>query len=262
MRVGYIQTAPVFGDKEKNFENINNLVSKIKADVIVLPELFATGYTFTSKRETHELAENTEGRTSTFMKKLAKKTNSIIIGGYAEKNNQKLYNSAMIVSKNRIIGNYRKIHLYFKEKLWFSPGDLPLEVYKFKDFNIGVMICFDWFFPETMRSLALLGADIIAHPSNLVLPFCQKAMITRCLENKVFAITSNRVGGEKRGNDNFEFTGKSQITSYNGEILSSAPEKKPFVDVIEVELNNVRDKSINKYNHIFKDRRADLYISK
>lgn len=262
MRVGYIQTDPIFGEKQKNFENIKKLVSNTKADVIVLPELFATGYTFTSKREVHELAENFEGNTSAFMKNLAKKTNSLIIGGYIEKSNQKLYNSALIVSKSRIIGNYRKIHLFFKEKLWFSPGNLPLEVYNYKDFNIGIMICFDWFFPETVRSLALLGADLIAHPSNLVLPFCQNAMVTRCLENKVFAITSNRVGAESRGDDSFEFTGKSQITSFNGEILSSAPEKKAFIDFVEIELDSVRDKYINSYNNIFEDRRVNLYISK
>ena len=95
------------------------------------------------------------------------------------------------------------------------------------------MICFDWFFPETARSLALLGADIIAHPANLVLPYCQKAMITRCLENRVFAVTANRIGQEKRGEDDFQFTGASQIISYDGKVLSSAPNDKIFVDFEE-----------------------------
>src|SRR5207253_5521489 len=62
-----------------------------------------------------------------------------------------------------------------------------------------MMVCFDWFFPESVRTLALAGAEIIAHPSNLVLPYCPDAMVIRCLENRVFAVTANRIGAEKRG---------------------------------------------------------------
>jgi len=262
MKVGYIQTYPVFGEKKKNFEQVNSLIFNKRADILVLPELFATGYNFTSKREANDLAEKTEGMTAEFMKDLAKKTKSLVIGGYIEKYKDNLYNSAMMVSEKGIEGNYRKIHLYYKEKLWFNHGDLPLEVYQFKEVNIGVMICFDWFFPEMVRSLALLNADIIAHPANLVLPYCQNAMITRCLENKVYAITSNRIGAEKRGKDNFQFTGKSQITSYDGKVLSSAPEDEIFIDIVDIELENVRDKFINTYNNIFEDRRTALYKTK
>ena len=262
MKVGYIQTSPVFGEKEKNFEQVNSLILNKKADILVLPELFATGYNFTSKREVSNLAENINGLTADFMIEIAKKTKALVIGGYIERDEENLYNSAIIVSDKGVEGNYRKIHLYYKEKLWFSQGNLPLKVYKFTDFNIGIMICFDWFFPETARTLALLDADIIVHPANLVLPYCQNAMVTRCLENKVYAITSNRVGAERRGEDNFKFTGKSQITSYDGEILSSAPEYESSIGIVDIELDNVREKSINAFNHIFEDRRPDLYESK
>ena len=262
MKVGYIQTSPIFGEKEKNFKQVNELILNKRADVLVLPELFATGYNFISKMEVTDLAEYTDGLTAEFMIKLAKKTKALVIGGYIEKHKEDLYNSAMIVSEKGVEGNYRKIHLYYKEKLWFSQGDLPLEVYKFTDFNIGIIICFDWFFPETIRTLALLGADIIAHPSNLILPYCQSAMITRCLENKVYSITSNRIGAEKRGKENFKFTGKSQITSYNGEIVSSAPDEKIFVDIVDIEIDSVRKKNINAFNNIFEDRRPDLYRTK
>ncbi|GAH14135.1 unnamed protein product, partial [marine sediment metagenome] len=139
-------------------------------------------------------------------------------------------------SDSEVLGTYRKLHLYYKEKLWFSLGNKPLKIYEVKNAKIGIMICFDWFFPETMRSLNLLGADIIAHPANLVLPYCQRAMITRCLINRVFAITSNRIGNEARGEDNFTFTGRSQITSYNGDILSSAPKDKPHIDFVKIDV--------------------------
>ncbi|MHA1509961.1 MAG: nitrilase-related carbon-nitrogen hydrolase, partial [Promethearchaeota archaeon] len=142
---------------------------------------------------------------------------------------------------------------------WFSPGNKPLEIYDVKKAKVGIMICFDWFFPETIRSLALLGAEIIAHPANLVLPYCQNAMTTRCLINRVFAVTCNRIGNEVRGEDNFVFTGGSQITSYNGEVLSTAPTDKPHIDFVEIDVTQARDKNLNKYNNIFEDRRTELY---
>ncbi len=259
MKVGYIQTSPIFGDKEKNFDQVNAMVSEVKADLLVLPELFATGYTFISKKEAKSLAEGLEGQTAQFLIKLSKTTSSIIVGGFIEKSREKIFNSAMIVSDSEVLGVYRKLHLYYKEKLWFSPGNKPLITYNIKGVNIGIMICFDWIFPETVRSLALLGADIIAHPANLVLPYCQNAMVTRCLENRVIAITSNRIGVENRGTNHFKFTGGSQITSYNGEILSSAPEAEEFVDIVDIDIKKTRDKNLNEYNNLFEDRRKEFY---
>ncbi|KKK42872.1 MAG: (R)-stereoselective amidase [Candidatus Lokiarchaeum sp. GC14_75] len=261
MKVGYIQTSPIFGKKERNFDQIEKLLANIKADLIVLPELFATGYTFISKEEAMSFAEKSNGNTGQFLVEIAKKSGAVVVGGYIEKEDKNIYNSAMIVSSKGVIDSYRKIHLYFKEKLWFSPGDKKIEVFEIDGAKIGIMICFDWIFPETARTLSILGADIIAHPSNLVLPYCQKAMVTRCLENRVFAITANRIGKEIRGEDNFNFTGASQITSYNGKILSSAPTNKPFVDFAEVDLKKSRDKKLNRFNNLIKDRRKEMYLS-
>ncbi|MHA1235740.1 MAG: nitrilase-related carbon-nitrogen hydrolase, partial [Promethearchaeota archaeon] len=243
----------------QNFEQVENLLGNTKADLIVLPELFATGYTFISKEETESLAENTEGETAKFLMGLAEKTDSVVVGGFIEKDGNQIFNSSMIVSDNEVLGTYRKLHLYYKEKMWFSPGNKPLEIYDVKKAKVGIMICFDWFFPETIRSLALLGAEIIAHPANLVLPYCQNAMTTRCLINRVFAVTCNRIGNEVRGEDNFAFTGGSQITSYNGEVLSTAPTDKPHIDFVEIDVTQARDKNLNKYNNIFEDRRTELY---
>ncbi|MHA2183058.1 MAG: nitrilase-related carbon-nitrogen hydrolase [Promethearchaeota archaeon] len=261
IKVGYVQTSPIFGDKEKNFEQIEDLLKGVKADLIVLPELFATGYTFISKNEAMSLAETTKGKTSDFLIKVSKMTKAILIGGYIEQAGDEIYNSAMIVSNDRIIDSYRKIHLYYKEKLWFSPGDKPLKVYEVNDIKIGVMICFDWIFPESIRSLALLGADIIAHPANLVLPYCQKAMITRCLENRVYSITANRIGQEKRGEDNFTFTGSSQITSSNGDVLTSAPTDNFHIGFIDIDVHTARNKQLNKFNNLIEDRRPQFYFN-
>ncbi|MEJ2251682.1 MAG: nitrilase-related carbon-nitrogen hydrolase [Candidatus Lokiarchaeota archaeon] len=260
MKVGYAQINTIFGEKQKNFEQVESLLADMNANLIVLPELFATGYTFTSKEEAYELSETTEGETAKFLISLAKKTNSTIVAGFIEREENKIYNAALIVDKKSLMGTYRKIHLYFKEKLWFSPGNRDLEIFVVNNVKIGIMICFDWFFPEIMRSLAVLGADIVAHPANLVLPYCQKAMITRCLENRVFAITANRIGEEIRGVDNFKFTGGSQITSYDGEILSSAPTDKNSTGFFQIDVSKARNKNLNEYNNLIKDRRKEFYL--
>jgi predicted amidohydrolase len=82
--------------------------------------------------------------------------------------------------------------------------------------KVGMMICFDWIFPESARTLALKGAQIIAHPSNLVLSYCQQAMFTRAVENRVFTITANRTGTEINGDKELYFTGKSVIVDTKG----------------------------------------------
>ena len=259
MKVGYIQNSPIFGEKKKNFAQIENLIKDTKADLIILPELFATGYTFVSKEEASSLAEDINGPTSQFLMQLSNDTRAIIVGGFAEKDKDKVYNSALMVYKDKIIGIYRKIHLFNREKLWFSPGDEPFKIFEVNNVKIGMMICFDWIFPESMRSLSLLGAEIIAHSANLVLPYCQKAMETFCLVNRVFAITANRIGLEKRGDDEFIFTGASQITAFNGDVLSSAPVNEIFLDIVKIEIKQARNKSLNKFNDLIKDRRPKFY---
>ena len=112
MKVGYFQTSPRFGDKKFNFEKVENLITNIKADLIVLPELFGTGYAFTSKEEAKQFAEDYNGETAQFLIRVAEMTGSVIIGGFIEKEGEKIYNAAMIVSSNGEIGSYRKIHQY------------------------------------------------------------------------------------------------------------------------------------------------------
>ena len=260
MKIGYIQNAPLFGSREKNFEEVRDIVNNITADLLVLPELFASGYTFTSKKEAAEMAETDHGRTAEFLMELSEITNATIVGGFIEEDKGRIYNSLLIVSEGKVIDTYRKIHLFYKEQFWFSPGNKPLKIYDIKGVKVGVMICFDWIFPELCRTLALKGAQVIAHPSNLVLPYCQGAMVTRCLENRIFAVTANRIGNEKRGDDEFTFTGASQITAVDGRILASAPVNEIHVSVVEIDEKQADNKKINKYNDLLKDRRTDFYF--
>ena len=122
------------------------------------------------------------------------------------------------------------------------------------------MICFDWFFPESARTLAFRGADVIAHPSNLILPHCPDAMVTRCIENKVFTVTANRTGSEQRGDkEKLMFIGKSQITSPKGEILYRASGDREELTVIEIAVEKARDKNLNSMNNLFSDRKKEFY---
>ncbi|MFX1452920.1 MAG: nitrilase-related carbon-nitrogen hydrolase, partial [Promethearchaeota archaeon] len=98
MKIGYIQTSPIFGEKEKNFSEIENLTHNVNADLIVLPELFATGYAFISKEEAYSLSEKKNGDTADFLEHVSNDTGAIIVGGFIEKDSEKIYNSALIVS--------------------------------------------------------------------------------------------------------------------------------------------------------------------
>ena len=126
--------------------------------------------------------------------------------------------------------------------------------------KIGIIICFDWIFPEAARILALKGADIICHPANLVLPYAQRAMLARSVENRVYTVTANRLGFEKRGGDSFKFTGGSQVTSPSMEVLISGSTDREEARVVEVDLSKARNKSITEKNDIFKDRRPEIYV--
>ncbi len=256
MKVGFLQTSPVFGKKDENIDTVLAKINQLDADLVVLPELFSTGYQFTSKEETLALAEIVpDGQTTRVLINLSKKKNLYIVAGISERQNGRCYNSAVLVGPKGFIGCYRKLHLFYHEKQWFEPGNIELNVYDIGLARIGIMICFDWFFPEVTRYLAVKGADIICHPANLVLPYCPQAMITRCIENRVFAITANRIGTEKRSEETLTFIGTSQIVGTKGEVLSRASSDLDETIVLEINPMNARDKQVTPMNHLLHDRR-------
>lgn len=260
MKIGYVQFDCKFGQKNDNFREVERLIQDNKADIWVLPELFNSGYTFASHNEVKELSEPIpHGTTSQFLMKLSKNHSCTIVGGLAEEDNGTVYNSAICVANGYYVGRYRKCHLFDREKIWFAPGNSGFIVLNVNNIKIGMMICFDWIFPEASRTLALKGADLICHPSNLVLPYCQDAMVTRCIENRIFAITCNRIGRENRGESDLSFTGMSQITAPNGAILNRGAIDKAESFVIEIDIANSREKNITPNNHLFNDRQTQYY---
>jgi len=260
-QIALFQFNPTRKNVPSNIHNIQRLLKGIKADLIVLPELSNSGYLYDSVKSLQPYSETNDGSGEflSALKVIAKQSNGLVIAGYAEKAGDKLYNSAAAVSPGEILGNYRKVHLYANEKDLFEPGNSGFQVVEWKNVKIGMMICFDWIFPEATRTLALAGAQIIAHPANLILPYCQDAMVTRSIENRIFTITSNRTGSERLWKKVLRFTGSSQITSPTGEILFRGPENKTTVHVMDIYPEEALDKIISERNDLLLDRRTEHY---
>ena len=261
MKIGVYQNHPEFGNIKANVLGAVESLNNSDCELMVLPELFNTGYQFTSREEALLLTEEVPcGHTCLSLEELARKKNMFLVFGLAEKEGNKIYNSSVLIGPDGFIGRYRKSHLFFEEKVVFDPGDTGFQVYDIGGIRIGMMICFDWWFPESARILALLGADIICHPANLVLLQCQQAMITRSLENAVFTMTANRIGQEERGDKKpLFFTGQSQIVDPKGQVLVSMNEDETGIKVAEIDPMQARDKSITAFNDRFQDRRPEFY---
>ena len=261
IQAGFLQTHPEFGAVAANRTQAKNLWGERTANLLVLPELFNTGYQFRSLAEAQNLSEPIpDGPTTEFLIDWARASGMVIVAGLAEREGDTLYNSAVIVGPRGTIGKFRKAHIFDTETQFFQPGNLPFTVFDAGFAKIGIMICFDWRFPETARTLALQGADVIAHPANLVLPDCPQAMITRCLENRVFAVTADRVGTEQRlPEEPLKFIGQSQAVDPDGTVLVRASEDREEAQVVALDLDKARNKKINGHNDLFADRREDLY---
>ncbi len=261
MRVGYYQYRPLFGKVDKNIDKVLGALEQVDADLLVLPELAFTGYYFIDRDEAYELSEDvTSSPVIDGLTDLCNRKNCHIVSGFTEKYLNHCYNSAILVGPKGLEHVYRKIHLFNTEKHIFTPGDIPLQVNRIGDIRIGMMVCFDWAFPEVARTLSLLGADIICHPSNLVLGSCQDAMLTRCLENRVFAITTNRYGVDKRPQGELKFTGKSQVVAPGGQLLHRGASQRDELYIVDIDPLDARNKNITPLNEVLSDRRPEYYL--
>ncbi|MEA4812957.1 MAG: nitrilase-related carbon-nitrogen hydrolase [Anaerolineaceae bacterium] len=264
MKVGFLQFEPKHAEPEFNINFIRAYLKTSTFDLLVLPELANSGYLHDQKDELLSISEPADG-SGPFISGLiaiAAEHKACIVSGFSEKDEQKLYNSAIAVDANGILNHYRKTHLFYKEKNLFETGDTGFSVFTCNAAKIGIMICFDWFFPESARTLALNGAEIIVHPSNLVLPWCQQSMVTRSLENRVYAITANRVGFEKGQGEELEFTGASQVLDPQGNLLIQAGYGNIQIGLIDIDPSKAVNKKLNAYNDLFDDRLPHFYKNK
>jgi predicted amidohydrolase len=259
-RIAYVQGRPVFGRTEENLEAGLALAATAEADLVVLPELWSSGYVFSSHAEVAKLAEDAKrGPTAQALAWAAKRERRHYVAGFPEVARGRYYNSALLVGPTGVKAVYRKLHLFEREQEWFSPGNLPLAVHRVGPARVGMMICFDWRFPEVGRALALMGADVLAHPSNLVFANAQDAMRTRAIENRVYTITANRIGTETRRGGRVPFTGRSQIVDPLGEVLARAGIDDVCATAVDCDLAESREKRITKKTPIFSNRRPEFY---
>lgn len=224
-------------------------------DLLVLPELFLTGYNI--GEAVWHLAEPFDGESIRQAAEIAQRSHIALLFGYAERDLDTVYNSAALIdASGTLIASYRKIHLYgSQEQHLFTPG-YEWEIHTIADFKIGVLICFDVEFPEAVRSLALLGAELVVVPTALMIPYVQIPEIVipaRALENQVFVAYANRSGTE----GSLTYCGVSTIVAPDGrkKAIAGFDETLLIADLDRAEIADAR----SSFSYLA-ERRPQLYL--
>jgi 5-aminopentanamidase len=265
MHVAVAQMQPRLGENERNLDaGLARLeeAAAAGAELLVLPECAIPGYMFGSLEEAMPFAEEIPGQTTDALEAASRRLDTHVVCGLLERDGDLLYNAAVLVGPDGLIGSYRKTHLPFLGVDRFTtPGD-ELSVFDTPLGRIGLEICYDLRFPEVTRTLALRGADIVAHPTNF--PMAAKVQtevitLARAAENRIYLLTANRVGKERGG----EFCGWSQIVDPFGKRLVEADETEEKLLVADIDVEKARDKDYvipGEYElYLFGDRRPGLY---
>ena len=276
VRVAVVQFNPQVGiqHSQANLEHSLELAREAAmngANLIVLPELANTGYLFSTRQEAFLHAELIpEGPSMQAWLDFARKHQVYLAAGLAERDGVQLFDSAVLVGPGGFIGKYRKAHLWNREKLWFTPGNLGFPVFDTPIGRIGLLICWDIWFPEVPRLLSLQGADIICSLNNWIWtppPLfddsgkCMASYLTMTAAhaNNVFIAAANRIG-EEQGE---RYLGCSLITGTNGwPIGNVASADEQTIIYADIDLTSARSAPIwNSLNDLHRDRRIDVYES-
>lgn len=270
LRIACIQMEPRVGRKQANVEASLERIA-VAADngagLVVLPELANSGYVFETREEAFALSEEIPGGATCAAWADAARTHGLhIVAGIAERDGDVLYNSAAVIGPQGHIGTFRKVHLWNEENLFFEPGNLGFPVFRTPFGRLGAMICYDGWFPEGFRLLALQGADLICVPTNWVPipgqdPKREAMANILCMAaahaNSVVIAAADRVGTE-RGQP---FIGQSLIVSHTGWPVAG-PASPTAEEIIYADVNLAdarRKRNWNEYNQPLRDRRADVY---
>jgi predicted amidohydrolase len=240
LRVGYFQLDVAAGDKKLNLAKVSDAAEGLRADLLVLPELFNTGYLFVNKEELVGVAEPVPGgQTTEALLDIARRACCCIVGGVAELDGADVYNTAVVVDKGGYIGKYRKIHLSKYEKRWFAHGR-ENKVFQWNGLKLGVQVCFDLWFPELSRELLLQGADILCACANFGGPETPQIARVRALENMTHLVLCNRVGAERGEAIDADFVGRSAVIGPRGEILAGDRERTEESGAAEIDIAPTR----------------------
>jgi 5-aminopentanamidase len=267
IKIAGVQMEPKIREKSRNLDKcLNNIQSEATkgAQLIVFPEACLTGYIFHDLKEAAAEAETVPGPSTDRIIETCRRLNVLSVFGLIEEEQDKYYNSSVIVGPKGLIGKYRKLHLPFVGMDRFlNHGNLPLQVFDTDIGKIGLGICYDLEFPEHGRILSILGAEIVVVITNWPqgVEFAPEHLIhARVIENRVYYMAINRVG-EERG---VKFFGLSKILDPSNKILA---EGKPYQeDTLRTEVTPVlarRKHIVTKAGEIetdwSRDRRPELY---
>jgi predicted amidohydrolase len=256
-RAGLLQFNPILGENEINRKRVESLLNNAgDADLYLLPELSNSGYNFRSVREAENTSEKVEN--SPFidtLSNIAAKKGCFIVAGINENDNGRLYNTSVLTGPEGVVGKYRKIHLFVNEKDFFEPGDLGVPVFNAGEIKLGMLICFDYLFADAWRIMAVKGADVICHPSNLITQNAYRTLPGHALMNRIFILTANRFGTE----DDLTFCGRSVALKPDGSVLFEAGREEEGVFIVDIDPDEARNKMVTQRNHAFNDRRPDQY---
>jgi len=261
---------------DENVEKAKKIVNSAAADganIILLQELFQSPYFCIQYDEKiFELAQTFEDSLLIReMSEVCKKLNIVLPVSYFEKSNNAYFNSiAVIDSDGSVLGNYRKSHIPdgagYLEKYYFNPGNSGFKVWNTKFGKIGIGICWDQWFPEVARILALKGADILFYPTAIgdeprsefdSSGAWQRVMQGHAAANIVPVVASNRIGFEKVQDQTNGFYGKSFICDHTGLILKEASRDKE--EILIAEIDTEENHLFRRNWGLFRDRRTDLY---
>jgi predicted amidohydrolase len=234
------------------------------ARLAIFPECILCGYGFHSPEEAWSCAEPIPGPSVEVLLLTCRQREIFALYGLLERSQEQLYNAAVLVGPEGLVASYRKIHLPFLGADRFTtPGDRPFAVHDLLGLRIGMNICYDGSFPESARALALLGADLIALPTNWPPQAAfnpQHVVPTRAFENHVYYAAVNRVGQER----GIRYIGMSRIVGPDGQVLAAADHDRETVLYAEVDPHLARRKRIvhaaGEYElDRLADRRPEMY---
>lgn len=257
IKIAQVQFDPRVGEPGRNHKKIEILLSKtVNARLVILPELANSGYNFLNRQHALSLASEAEESSYVQMlKETAARQDQFIVSGFHEKDGDKLYNTSVLVSSKGLIGKYRKIHLFMNEKQIFEKGNLGLPVFDIGGIKMGMLICFDYLFPEIWRIMALKGVEVIAHPSNLVTYKAYKVVPAQAVINRYFIFTTNRIGTER----GLSFSGRSFAVDPEGEVIAEASKDSEEIVFTEIDPSDAHNKMITEKNHVLNDRFPEDY---
>lgn len=263
----------VYDENIKKADQMIEKAAKEGASLLLLPELFEGLYFCqVEDYEKFDLAENAkDSKTLKHFQEMAKKHHIVLPLSFFEKSGPAYFNSlAMIDADGTILGIYRKSHIptgeCYEEKFYFTPGNTGFQVYNTKAGKIGCAVCWDQWFPEAARVMALKGAQILLYPSAIgsepILPkdskdHWQNTMKGHAAANIMPLLASNRVGVEKAKNSSMKFFGSSFIADQHGEKVAELGREDEDILVASFDLETIDKERVDW--GVFRDRRVDLY---